>query len=232
VVVASTEKAVRHCPGGRDRTIVGGEEVATVTTMVKSGPVERLYRARVTPELVEVPALRFLCVDGHGDPNTSRAYAEAVQALYSVSYAAKFAVKKAGGESFKVSPLEGLWWAADLSTFVTGDKSAWDWTMMIRQPDSVTAELVGRLAAEVAARKGLPAAELLRLDTFEEGPAAQVLYVGPYADEGPTIAGLHEFIRDQGLTLAGKHHEIYLGDPRRAAPSKLRTIIRQPYAAR
>jgi hypothetical protein len=197
-------------------------------TSVVLTPVERLYRATTTPQLVEVPPLRFLCVDGHGDPNTSASYAAAVQALYAVSYAAKFAIKKAGGEAFKVAPLEGLWWAADLGVFGTGQKSAWDWTMMIRQPDTVTAELVERLTAEVAIRKSLPRARELRLDEVEEGRAAQVLHIGPYAAEGPTIAALHAFIHEQGLDLRGKHHEIYLGDPRRAAPEKLRTIIRQP----
>lgn len=199
-------------------------------TSVVLTPVERLYRATTTPQLVEVPALRFLCVDGHGDPNTSASYAAAVQALYAVSYAAKFAIKKAGGEAFKVAPLEGLWWAADMRAFGSGQKSDWDWTMMIRQPDSVTAELVDRLTAEVAIRKSLPRARELRLEDIEEGAAAQVLHVGPYAAEGPTIAALHAFIHEQGFDLRGKHHEIYLGDPRRAAPEKLRTIIRQPYA--
>jgi hypothetical protein len=205
-----------------------------MTTTTEAHAVDRLYRATTTPQLVQVPALRFLCLNGHGDPNTSLAYAAAVQALYSVSYATKFAVKKAGGSDFKVSVLEGLWWAEDLSTFLTGDKSDWDWTMMIRQPDVVTDEFVQRLAGEVAAKKSMPAARELRLISFEEGAAAQVLHVGPYATEGPTIARLHEFIREQGFTFDGhghKHHEIYLGDPRRSTPEKLRTIIRQPYAA-
>jgi hypothetical protein len=202
-----------------------------MTTTTESDAVDRLYRATTTPQLVQVPALRFLCLDGHGDPNTSPAYAAAVQALYSVSYAAKFAVKKAGGPEFKVSPLEGLWWAEDMSAFPTGDKSEWDWTMMIRQPDAVPADLVARLADEVAANKSMPAAKDVRLIPFEEGAAAQVLHVGPYDTEGPTIARLHEFIQEHGFTLDGHHHEIYLGDPRRAAPERLRTIIRQPYAA-
>jgi len=196
--------------------------------------IDGLYRATTAPRLVQVPSFTFLCLDGHGDPNTSPAYAAAVQALYSVSYGARFAVKKAGGPDFKVSPLEGLWWAEDLSTFVTGDKSAWDWTMMIRQPEAVTGDLVARIAEDVATRKSLPAARELRLEPFEEGAAAQILHVGPYATEGPTIMRLHEFIREQGFTLDGdrnKHHEIYLGDPRRSAPEKLRTIIRQPYSA-
>lgn len=202
-----------------------------MVTTTEGDAVDRLYRATTKPQLVQVPALRFLCLDGHGDPNTSQAYAAAVQALYSVSYAAKFAVKKAGGPEFKVSPLEGLWWAADMSTFLTGDKSEWDWTMMIRQPDAVTGDLVARLADEVAANKSMPVAKELRLISFEEGAAAQVLHVGPYDTEGPTIAHLHEFIQAHGFTLDGRHHEIYLGDPRRSAPERLRTIIRQPYAA-
>jgi hypothetical protein len=203
-------------------------------TTIEGTPVDRLYRADTTPRLVQVPALRFLCVDGHGDPNTSPAFGAAIQALYSVSYTAKFAIKKTGGPSFKVAPLEGLWWAGDPSAFLTGDKSEWDWTLMIRQPDAVTDELFARLADEVAAKKSLPAVLELRLITFEEGAAAQVLHVGPYATEGPTITRLHAFIRAQGFVFDGrdhKHHEIYLGDPRRCAPERLRTIIRQPYAA-
>lgn len=204
-----------------------------MTTMMKGDPVEQLYRATTTPRLVHVPALAFLCIDGHGDPNTSPTYADAVQALYSMSYAAKFAIRKASGQNVKVSPLEGLWWADDLSTFLTGHKSDWDWTMLIRQPDLVTDDLVERLAAEVDAKKSLRAIHDLRLVTFEEGLAAQVLHVGPYAAEAPTIERLHAYIRDQGFVFDGrrhKHHEIYLGDPRRAAPEKLRTIIRQPYS--
>jgi hypothetical protein len=204
-----------------------------MTTTLRTDPVAELYHAKTTPELVEVPELTFLMIDGHGDPNVSRAYAEAIQALYAVSYAAKFAIKKAGGADFKVSPLEGLWTAADLSAFRTGDKSGWDWTAMIRQPDSVTRDLVERFADEAAIRKGLASARELRLERFTEGRAAQVLHVGPYAAEGPTIARLHEFIHEHGFTFDGhvhRHHEIYLGDPRRAAPEKLRTIIRQPYA--
>jgi hypothetical protein len=200
-------------------------------TTIPTDSVEQLYRATTRPRLVNVPALPFLCIDGHGDPNTSHSYVESVQGLFSVSYAAKFALKKSTGVSFRVSPLETLWWAEDMTTFLSGDKDDWDWTAMVRQPDTVTEDLVERLTAEVAARKNLPVLHDLRLVTLEEGPAAQVLHVGPYAAEGPTIERLHGFIADQGLVFDGhhqKHHEIYLGDPRRAAPDKLRTIIRQP----
>jgi hypothetical protein len=207
------------------------EEVA-VTSTNEGHRIELLYRATSTPRLVQVPCLRFLCLDGHGDPNTNPAYSAAVKALYSVSYAAKFDVKKVGGPNFTVSALEGLWWAEDLRTFLTGDRSHWHWTLMIRQPDAVTDERLTHLAHEAAAKKTLPAAAALKLISFEEGPAAQVLHVGPYATEATTIAKLHDFIREHG-TFEGhhhKHHEIYLGDPRRSSPDTLRTIIRQPYS--
>ena len=172
-----------------------------MTTTTVDQRADLLYRATKTPQLVQVPRLKFLCVDGHGDPNTSPAYASAVQALYSVSYAAKFTIQKAGGITFKVSALEGRWWAEDLSTFTAARKSEWDWTMMIRQPDALTGDLVERLAEQVAVKKSMPAARELRLISIEEGAAAQVLHVGPYATEAPTIARLHEFIRQQGFTL-------------------------------
>jgi hypothetical protein len=188
---------------------------------------ERLYRARRVPELVEVPPASFLMIDGHGDPNVSEPYRAAVQALYAVSYAVKFTLQRAGGPRYRVAPLEGLWWAADMADFGK-DKSAWDWTMMIRQPGAVTPELAETVAREVAEKKPIPVARDLRLEPFAEGLAAQVLHLGPYRDEGPTIQQLHAFIEARGHTKRGKHHEIYLGDPRRAAPERLRTIIRQP----
>ena len=201
-----------------------------MTTLMEYDSVEQLYRATTKPRLVRVPPLTFLCIDGHGDPNTSPIYADAVRALFSMSYAVKFAIKRESGQNIKVAPLEGLWWADDLSTFLTGRKSDWDWTMMIRQPDIVTGDLVERLAVEVTAKNSSPATQDLRLVTITEGLAAQVLHVGPYAQEGPTIERLHAYLRDNGFAFDGhhnKHHEIYLGDPRRAAPARVRTIIRQ-----
>jgi hypothetical protein len=189
-----------------------------------------LYRASTTPQLIDVPERTFAMVDGHGDPNASAAYAEAIQVLYTVSYSARFAVRRATGVAYRVAPLEGLWWAADLDAFTAGDKTAWDWTMMIAQPDDVTAEVFDAAVAKAAEKVGADAAARVRLERFAEGRCAQVLHVGPYAAEGPTIAALHAFIAQEGLRLRGKHHEIYLGDPRRAAPEKLKTIIRQPVA--
>ena len=192
-----------------------------------------LYSPGAAPGIVDVPELAFLMVDGHGDPNTAVEYRAAVEALFAVSYAAKFALKRAPeAVDFAVMPLEGLWWVPDMSTFTAGDKSDWSWTAMIMQPDLVTAEVVDAATHKSAAKKSLPALDLLRFERFHEGLAAQVMYRGAYADEGPTIAQLHEFIADNGYRPIGKHHEIYLGDPRRSAPEKLRTVIRQPVAAR
>lgn len=190
-----------------------------------------LYTAGPQPALIDVPTLSYAMIDGHGDPNTAAEYTEAVETLYAFSYAAKFAVKHRGGVDFVVMPLEGLWWVPDMSKFTTADKSAWDWTMMIVQPAAVTAEIVDHALGKVAAKKGADAAARLRLERFDEGLSAQVMHRGPYASEGPTIARLHAFIAGAGHELVGKHHEIYLSDPRRTAPEKMKTILRQPVGA-
>ena len=177
---------------------------------------------------VEVPTFRFLMIDGKGDPNTSQEYARAVEALFSVSYTAKFRVKKgAQGIDYAVMPLEGLWWSDDMSAFITNDKSKWQWTMMIMQPQFVEEAVIQESIAEVKRKKGLAAANALRLEHFAEGSCAQVLHIGPFSEEGPTIQRVHEFIGEHSA-LTGKHHEIYLSDIRRADPAKWKTIIRQP----
>lgn len=177
---------------------------------------------------VEVPAFRFLMIDGEGDPNTSARYAEAVQALFSVSYTAKFMLKKRTQEvDYAVMPLEGLWWSDDMSAFISNDRSKWRWTMMIMQPHFVATEVIDESIAEVKRKKALSALGELRMETFTEGSCAQILHVGPFSEEGPTIRRVHDFIAGRSA-LAGKHHEIYLSDIRRADPAKWRTIIRQP----
>ena len=177
--------------------------------------------------LVDVPPLNFLAIDGHGDPNTSPVYAEAVEALYSLAYTIKFAVKKLGTD-YTVAPLEGLWWVEDMAEFSIQRKDQWDWRMLIMQPEPVEAALVEQCRAEALKKKGLAALERIELLNFHEGLAMQIMYLGAYADEGPTIARLHTFIAESGYERSGRHHEIYLGDPRRAAPEKLKTVIRQP----
>jgi hypothetical protein len=182
-------------------------------------------------QLVDVPGMGFLVVDGHGDPNTSAAYREAVQALYATSYAVRAVAKQTLGRVHTVAPLEGLWSAADMAVFRTRDKAAWDWTLMIAQPDWTTAGMVDEALAAARAKR-LPALGLLRFHRFTEGRSVQVLHVGPYDDEGPTLARLHEeFLPANGLAPVGRHHEIYLSDARRTAPAALRTVLRQPVAA-
>lgn len=191
--------------------------------------LKQLYHASARQVVqVEVPPLRYLMIDGIGDPNTSPDYARAVEALFTVSYTARFSLKKSPAAiDYAVMPLEGLWWADDLSAFTAGDKANWRWTMMILQPSFVSdADIAAAIAAAVR-KKNLPALAKLRLEEFHEGPCAQILHVGPFSEEGPTIAKLHDFIRARG-SLTGKHHEIYLSDVRRAAPAKWKTILRQP----
>lgn len=179
-------------------------------------------------EIVEVPPLQFLMVDGHGDPNTSSAYRDAVEALYTASYGIRAVAKATLGRVHTVGPLEGLWSADDPEVFRTRDKSAWDWTLMIVQPDWITAELVDE-ALTAARTKQLPALELLRFERYAEGRCVQILHVGSYDDEAPTLERLHdEFIPTHGFAMSGRHHEIYLSDARKIEPARLRTILRQP----
>ena len=200
----------------------------TTTKVDLKRELREFYAPPRTPVLVEVPKLQFLMVDGHGDPNVSQEYRDAVSALFAVSYAARFTLKRAGVIDYGVMPLEGLWWGADMSRFSITDKSDWDWTAMILQPDEVTDDVLAEAKAKAGAKRSLPALARLRLERFAEGRAAQVMHLGSYSTEGPTIAALHAFIAQQGYERAGKHHEIYLSDPSRAAPEKLRTIVRQP----
>lgn len=178
---------------------------------------------------VDVPDMAFLMVDGHGDPNVAPAYVEAVEALYSVAYGLKFMSKKELGQDYGVAPLEGLWWANDMAAFTGGRKDEWDWTMMIMQPDWITDAMVTKAMAPAAAKKDLPALSKLRFARFHEGPSLQILHVGSYDAEAPTLQRLHhEVMPAGGYAFNGKHHEIYLGDPRKTAADKLKTVLRQP----
>jgi hypothetical protein len=185
--------------------------------------------AAQAPALVEVPPLQFLMVDGQGDPNMAPEYATAVETLYALAYALKFMVKRGPAAiDYLVMPLEGLWWGAGIDWSDAGQRGGWQWSMMIMQPELVTAELFEQALAETHKKKPALSLGRARLQPYDEGPAAQIMHLGPYAAEGPTIARLHAFIEQQGRALRGKHHEIYLGDPRKTAPEKLRTVIRQP----
>ena len=183
--------------------------------------------------LVDVPPLSYLMFDGKGDPNTAAEYRHAVEALFSLSYTLKFMSKRAFGRDYVVGPLEGLWWSEDFSDFTARRKGKWSWTMMILQPDWITSDMLAAARAEVLMKKGLPGVEKARLERFDEGVSAQILHVGAYDDEGPVLKRLHEeWLPANGLTEAGKHHEIYLNDPRKVEPAKLRTLLRQPVKPR
>ncbi len=190
----------------------------------------KLYKASATKmEIVDVPELNYLMIDGYGDPNNSPMFQEAIEALYGLSYTLKFMVKK--GElqvDYGVMPLEGLWWADDMNDFMTGNKAKWKWTLMILQPSLITLELVEQARKQLAGRKQVPALDMVRFEAMADGLSAHVLYIGPYSGEPPTIVKLHDFIKASGYQLSGKHREIYLSDMRRTAPEKLKTIIRQP----
>lgn len=189
-----------------------------------------LYTVTGTPVFVTVPELPIVAVDGAGDPNTSEAYRQAIEALYGVSYKAKFMAKKELGKDYTVMPLEGLWWMPDMSQFPL-HKEKWLWTAFIVQPDFMTEKMIGDAKKAVLKSKPSPMLDALRFERFHEGLSAQILHIGPFAEEGPTIARLHDFIRNNGRTFDGtrqKHHEIYLSDLRRTPPEKLKTIIRQP----
>ena len=178
---------------------------------------------------IDVPEMNFLMIDGVGNPNTAQAYKDAVEAIYSVSYALKFMVKKGeSGIDYGVMPLEGLWWADDMSQFSVDNKDIWKWTSMIMQPEYVTKGLFNQAMEQVKKRKSLPALPKLRFEGFHEGMAIQIMHIGPYSAEGPTIGRLHKSIKENGYELTGKHHEIYLTDPQRSAPDKMKTVIRQP----
>ena len=184
--------------------------------------------------IVDVPDLRYLMVDGHGDPNSSPAFTDAIETLYPVAYTLKFASKRELGRDYVVPPLEGLWWAEDPESFtVARDKSRWEWTLMLLVPDWVDDQLVGAAVEKVAAKNRPARLDDLRVELLAEGRCVQTLHVGSFDDEADVLARLHhEFVPDNGLRLAGTHHEIYLSDFRKVAPEKQRTILRQPVVAK
>jgi hypothetical protein len=203
----------------------------TVTTPIWPAGTDETYRASAQPMLVEVPELAFLMIDGEGDPASSARYTDAVEALYAVAYAARFDLKRTAGVDAKVRPLEGIWWT-DAPGDVWASRDEWRWTMMIAVPDALTPAVLDRARAKATQRRPPDSIDRLRLERFAEGMAAQVLHVGPYGEaERPAVEQLHAFIAEQGLAERGRHHEIYLGDARRTAPERLRTIIRQPVSS-
>lgn len=177
--------------------------------------------------LVDVPKMNFVMVDGSGTPGNEE-YERAISWLYPVSYGMKFLSKGTLERDYVVPPLEGLWWAKDMTAFTADRKEEWLWTMMIMQPDWITDEMFSECAEKAGKKLGDPPPSL-RLEAFEEGLSVHTLHIGSYSDEGPTIAKMHhEFMPQNALTENGHHHEIYLNDPRKTVPEKLKTVLRQP----
>jgi hypothetical protein len=190
------------------------------------------YRAKHgRPQLVRVPDLQYLMVDGHGDPN-GPAFPQATAALFPLAYRLKFASKRTLGRDHVVMPLEGLWWAEDMAAFTGArDKARWDWTLMIMVPDWITPDLFGAAVEQLAAKDRPERLDDVRLEQLSEGLCVQALHVGSYDDETELLRRMHhEFLPSHGLAMVGKHHEIYLSDARRVEPARLRTILRQPVA--
>ncbi len=181
--------------------------------------------------LIEVPPLNYLMVDGAGNPNIAQEFQNAVEVLYGLSYALRFQLKKTETVNYTVMPLEGLWWTDHMSEFDMNDKEKWKWTLMIMQPGYVTEDLFKSTLEQVKGKKDLPALARIRFGSLDEGMSAQIMHVGPYSTEGATVEKLHSFIKEKGWRPNGKHHEIYLSDPRRTNPEKMKTLIRQPVCA-
>jgi hypothetical protein len=188
-----------------------------------------LYRpSAIDFALIDVPAMQFVMVDGEGNPNTAPSYKRLVEWLFSVSYAMKFSAKASLNIDYVVPPLEGLWWADDPADFVARRKDRWRWTMMIMAPDFLTTAMF-KAATEKTKKKLDSPPESLRMEKYREGRSFQILHIGGYDDEGPTLARLHdEVMPAQCVTFGGKHHEIYLSDARKTEPARLKTILRQP----
>jgi hypothetical protein len=185
------------------------------------------------PSLIEVPEMKFLMIDGEGDPNTSQNYREAMEALFPVSYKVKFISKREKSKDYVVMPLEGFWWADNMENFTDEDKSCWKWTAMIRQPDFISQRMIKDAINEVEEKKDPPAIYKIRFEKFKEGLSAHIMHIGPYSEEGPTVEKLHNFIQEKGYQFDGtkpgqRHHEIYLSDIRRTKQERLKTVIRQP----
>lgn len=192
--------------------------------------LKELYAPKNTTwSLIDVPEQQFIAIDGTGNPNTAEEYFRAVEALYAVAYTVKFASKRGTGQDFVVAPLEGLWWSENMDAFTAGAKDSWSWTMLISQPEWVSKDMIEEAKNGALAKKKLDAIGAVRYKTLNEGRCAQLLHIGSYDDEAPVLAELHErYLAANNLRETGLHHEIYLGDPRKTAPDKLKTVLRQP----
>ena len=180
--------------------------------------------------LIDIPKMNFIMIDGQGAPESAQ-FTQAMLALYPIAYTIKFDKKKTGGPDFTVMALEGLWWAEDMKVFMpeTYDRYKWQWTVMMMQPDFITRRDFENAVKAAKKKKDNPALDNVRFESFTEGKSVQIMHIGPYSAEGPNIQKIHQKIAEIGGKLSGKHHEIYLSDPRRVTPDKMKTVLRQPY---
>jgi hypothetical protein len=181
--------------------------------------------------LIDVPKMNFIMIDGQGAPESPQ-FAQSIEALYPIAYTIKFDKKKTDGIDYGVMALEGLFWADDMKVFMpeTADRNRWQWTLMIMQPEFITRKDFENAVVVAKKKKDNPSIDKVRFKSFTEGKSAQIMHIGPYSAEGPNIQRVHHTIKEIGGKLSGKHHEIYLSDPRRAAPDKMKTVVRQPYS--
>jgi hypothetical protein len=193
--------------------------------------LKAFYTAPSAPQRITVPEARFLTISGTGDPN-GPAFATTTEALYTAAYSIKMLYKKQQ-QDFVVCKLEGLWWVDD-KYVLNGYQDAlqvpreeWQWQLLIRMPDYVTPANAEQAIKDAFKKKQLPLLKEISLITFEEGNSVQVMHTGPYSEEPATLQRLHGFIHEHQLQPTGKHHEIYLSDPRKVAPEKMKTILRQ-----
>jgi len=212
-----------------------GGTVTTSPTIRFERPATRAAELAGRPGVVrflDLPERRCVMIDGEG-PAGEAAFVPRLPALYATAWGLRFALKRRGVVT-RVGPLEGLWWttdgATDLDAILGGDRGTWRWTLFIALPDEATPVEIAAAVETGRAKIGAPFAASLRVEPFAEGRAAQLLHVGPYAAERPSIERLHAAIADAGLRVAGRHHEIYLGDPGRSHPDRLRTLLRMPVA--
>ena len=180
--------------------------------------------------LIDIPKMNYIMIDGQGAPESEQ-FTQAMLALYPIAYTIKFDKKKTGGPDFTVMALEGLWWAEDMKVFMpeTSDRNKWQWTVMMMQPDFITRRDFENAVKAAKKKKDNPALDNVRFESFTEGKSVQIMHIGPYSAEGPNIQKIHQKIAEIGGKLSGKHHEIYLSDPRRVTPDKMKTVLRQPY---
>jgi len=201
---------------------------------------KQFYLPKTRPEIINVPEMTFIMIDGKGDPNTSAEYADAIQILYGLSYTIKMKKTLDGYFEYVVPPLEGLWsldgpYSKGAGSMIP-DKGMFVWTSMIRQPEFVGQDVFENARAALAKKKPELDSSLARLEKFTEGLCAQLMHLGAYDDEPATVAILERFIASEDMMAdfseKRRHHEVYLGDPRKTAPEKLKTVIRIPIAKR